>query len=54
VVEEKKRSSERSYYLDPLLYNKPEEKKILWKRHPQAAKRQAEPSPMAPLEKGTG
>lgn len=39
VVEEKKRANERGYYLDPLLYKKPEEKRILWKRHPQAAKR---------------
>jgi hypothetical protein len=42
VVEEKKRSSERGYYLDPLLYKKPEEKRILSKRHPQAAKRMDE------------
>lgn len=42
VVEEKKRSSEHGYYLDPLLYKKPEEKRILWKRHPQAAKRMDE------------
>jgi hypothetical protein len=34
VVEEKKPSSERGYYLDPLLYKKPEEKRILWKRPP--------------------
>jgi hypothetical protein len=42
VVEESKRSSERGYYLDPLLYKKAEEKRILWKRHPQAAKRMDE------------
>jgi hypothetical protein len=35
VVEEKKPSSERGYYLDPLLYKKPEEKRILWKRPPR-------------------
>ncbi|MGA8876364.1 MAG: hypothetical protein WCC25_07270 [Candidatus Korobacteraceae bacterium] len=42
VVEEKKRSSERGYYLDPLLYKKPEEKRIFWKRHPEASKRMNE------------
>jgi hypothetical protein len=38
VVEEKKPSSERGYYLDPLLYKKPEERNSL-EASPQAAKR---------------